>query len=173
MSTPAAVASSQNVTIPAISELYDANFLDHLLPHTKADIVLAGPSSGTSQSTNPLMEALKSTVHRTYTTNDARAYDSTSSATLDAFHMLRPFTPGSDIYECLGKSWEEDPQMTLRIIWNLRSIRDGKGEKEAFYQYVIFSRIVYVKLLTYFYFSEHGDGCTKITLALRWKTCLS
>ncbi|KAK7691516.1 hypothetical protein QCA50_004915 [Cerrena zonata] len=132
MSAPAAIASSQNVTIPAIPELYDANFLDRLVPVSNYEGTEI--SSNTPKPTNPFMEALKSSSHQVYTTNNARAYDTTSSATLDAFHMLRPFTSGSDIYRCLGKAWEEDPEMTLRMIWNLRSIHDGKGEKELFYQ---------------------------------------
>ncbi|EEB97578.1 hypothetical protein MPER_03073, partial [Moniliophthora perniciosa FA553] len=34
----------------------------------------------------------------------------------------------------LPKPWEEDPALTFRLIWQLRSIHDGKSEKEAFYR---------------------------------------
>jgi hypothetical protein len=34
----------------------------------------------------------------------------------------------------LAKAWEEDPSLTLRIIWNTRSIHNGKGDKELFYR---------------------------------------
>ncbi|PPQ86401.1 hypothetical protein CVT25_003581, partial [Psilocybe cyanescens] len=38
-----------------------------------------------------------------------------------------------ELEQTLSNSWNEDPAWILRIIWNLRSIHDGKGEKEAFY----------------------------------------
>ncbi|CAL1711833.1 unnamed protein product [Somion occarium] len=131
MSTPATFATSQNVVFPAIPELYDSNFLDLLVPRREAEVKEAGPAA---QPSNPMMEALKSTTHRVRTTNNAPTFDSTLSATLDAFNMLRPQSLGSHIYRYLGKAWEEDPELTLRIIWNSRSIHDGKGEKEIFYQ---------------------------------------
>ncbi|KAI0262261.1 hypothetical protein BGY98DRAFT_1092197 [Russula aff. rugulosa BPL654] len=34
----------------------------------------------------------------------------------------------------LAKAWAEDPALTLKIIWNTRSIHDGKGDKELFYR---------------------------------------
>jgi len=36
----------------------------------------------------------------------------------------------------LAKLWAEDPALTLRVIWNTRSIHDGKGDKELFYKCV-------------------------------------
>ena len=160
MSAPAAVASSQNVTIPALPELYDANFLDRLVPKIKSTSE-ATESSQDVQTVNPMMEALKGSTHRTHTTNSAQTYDSTSSATLDAFHMLRPFTSGSDIYSCLDKSWKEDPGMTLRVIWNLRSIHDGKGEKELFYQYALSLYVSCGNSLTVIFLQGRGAGFTR------------
>lgn len=49
---------------------------------------------------------------------------------------LRTGIPGKKVDRFLGSAWEEDPNLTLRIIWNTRSIHDGKGEKELFYRYV-------------------------------------
>ena len=160
MSAPAAVASSQNVTIPALPELYDANFLDRLVPKIESTSE-ATESSQDVQTVNPMMEALKGSTHRTHTTNGAQTYDSTSSATLDAFHMLRPFTSGSDIYSCLDKSWKEDPGMTLRVIWNLRSIHDGKGEKELFYQYALSLYVSCGNSLTVIFLQGRGAGFTR------------
>ncbi|KDN48133.1 hypothetical protein RSAG8_03149, partial [Rhizoctonia solani AG-8 WAC10335] len=34
----------------------------------------------------------------------------------------------------LAKSWEESPEITLRIIWNMRSIHEGHNNKIGFYQ---------------------------------------
>ncbi|KAG2062726.1 hypothetical protein BDR04DRAFT_1235663, partial [Suillus decipiens] len=61
------------------------------------------------------------------------AFSSTLSATLDAFNGIRPGVSGSSVDNYLFKAWAEDPALTLRIIWSLRSIHDGKGEKELFY----------------------------------------
>jgi hypothetical protein len=133
---PPALSSSQNVTLPVIPELYDPNFLDILIPasldkrapdHVKAPI-----------SSNPMVDALKSTAHRVFTENNAPAYDSSLSATLDAFDHINNHTFGQEVNQYLAKAWEEDPELTLRIIWNLRSIPDGKAAKEAFYRSVFF-----------------------------------
>ncbi|KAJ7787721.1 hypothetical protein B0H14DRAFT_3095332 [Mycena olivaceomarginata] len=80
------------------------------------------------------MDALKQFSHRTLTENYAPAYDSTRSATLDAFHKLTHFSWSPGVGPLLEKAWAEDPDMTLKIIWNLRSIHDGKAEKEGFYR---------------------------------------
>ncbi|KZT74086.1 hypothetical protein DAEQUDRAFT_761537 [Daedalea quercina L-15889] len=135
MSTPPAAASSQNVTLPVIPELYSPDFLDILLP-VKQDAVSRAESDGVTapEVRNPMIDALKATVHRTFTDNGAPAYSSTLSPTLDAFQVLRPRAQGKDIPRYLEAAWKEDPQLTLRIIWNLRSIHDGKGEKDVFYQ---------------------------------------
>lgn len=140
ISIPAAAASSQNVTLPVIPELYSPNFLDALLP-IKDDAAspaepqpLVESDDGTVELGNTLMDALTRTVHRTFTENGAPAYASTTSPTLDAFQALCPRAHGANISRYLGKAWEEDPELTLRIIWNSRSIHDGKGEREVFYQ---------------------------------------
>ncbi|KAJ6512554.1 hypothetical protein C8R45DRAFT_1059263 [Mycena sanguinolenta] len=81
-----------------------------------------------------MMDALQQFSHRTQTQNSAPAYDSTSSPTLDAFNQLTRFSWGERVGDILDKAWAEDPHVTLKIIWNLRSIHDGKSEKEAFYR---------------------------------------
>ncbi|KAJ7738156.1 hypothetical protein B0H16DRAFT_1664680 [Mycena metata] len=80
------------------------------------------------------MDALRLSNHRTRTENGAPAYDSTLSATLDAFSQLTRYSWSPEVETLLGKAWAEDPDLTLRIIWNLRSIHDGKAEKEVFYR---------------------------------------
>lgn len=63
----------------------------------------------------------------------AEAYSSTGSATLDAFNGLNWWS-FQQINKALERAWAEDPALTLRIIWNMRSIHDGKGENELFYR---------------------------------------
>ncbi|KAG7088503.1 hypothetical protein E1B28_012490 [Marasmius oreades] len=124
---------NQKFTLPHIPELYDPNYLDLLLP----------PASESSTKDvqdvpvvpiNQMIDALESTAHHTRTENSAMAYDSTLSATLDAFNGLNSYTSGDDLGNLLKNSWKEDASLTLRLIWQQRSIHEGKSEKEGFYR---------------------------------------
>ena len=126
-------ATSQNVTLPFISELQNPDFLDVLLPLKEA-ATSDSPSRDVVIPHNPMIDALKETSNRTLTANGSPAFDSTGNSALDAFNVLRPFCDASDMTDHLARSWQDDPAFTLRIIWNLRSIHDGKGEKELFYK---------------------------------------
>ncbi|KAI0040289.1 hypothetical protein FA95DRAFT_1566528 [Auriscalpium vulgare] len=139
ISTPPAASTSQIVTIPHLPELYDPNFLDALLPPTPREVaaaddweVLADDAQAAAK--NELIEALKATQRHTFTENASPAYSSTESSTLNAFYAIKPYAGHSDIHETLSMAWAEDPTLTLKIIWNVRSIHDGKGDKEAFYR---------------------------------------
>jgi Domain of unknown function (DUF2828) len=136
MSTPAAAATSQIVTLPHIPELFDPNFLDALLPPASTPLADAAVHVDAPVPTNAFMDALKSVAHRKYTQNEAPAFSSTLSSTLDAFQSLSARTTIPRIHSLLTKAWQEDPALTLKIIWNTRSIHDGKGDKELFYKYV-------------------------------------
>jgi len=125
-------ATTQKISLPHICELYDPNFLDVLLPH-KEDIGMKVDD----HPRNPMMEALQANTSRTRTWNGAPAFNSTDSATLDAFNGLNSWALYPDLVSLLSASWNEDPSLTLRLIWQLRSIHDGKGETEAFYRYVL------------------------------------
>jgi hypothetical protein len=125
------VDSSQNVILPDIPELYNPDFLDVLLPPSTEPAPIIVDS--TPVPANPMIDALDSTLHQTLTHNNAAAYSSTLSATLDAF-LAAVNQTGDSLASHLANSWAEDAPLTLRLIWNLRSIHDGKGEKEAFYR---------------------------------------
>lgn len=127
---PAATSTCQDVTIPVIPELYDPNFLDVLLPKDDAPPVPAK----VQEPSHPMIDALKASVNRTRTTNNDPAYASTLSATLDAFQALKPHYFDTKLHHILADAWAEDPALTLRIIWNSRSIHDGKGDRNIFYQ---------------------------------------
>ena len=118
-STPPASAF-HIVTLPFIAELYNPNFLDILLPVAHLSLAVDGTKK------NPMIEALRSTTNQSFTTNDAPAYSSTGSATLDAIQVLN-ITFGSEVNRYLEDSWNEDAGLTLRIIRNLRSIHAGKS----------------------------------------------
>ncbi|KAG6844940.1 hypothetical protein H0H87_002273 [Tephrocybe sp. NHM501043] len=119
-------ASRQNFTLPNIPELYDPDFLDVLLkvePQTLIETVKEAPK-------NSMMEALKATSHHALTQNLAPTYKSTLDPVLDAFQLLSSAITLEQFDKYLADSWSKDAEMTLRIIWNIRSIHDGKGDKE-------------------------------------------
>ncbi|KAK7044163.1 hypothetical protein VNI00_007883 [Paramarasmius palmivorus] len=127
------MATSQVFTLPHIPELFDAQFLDVLLP-AQPKVEKVEKANTEEAPKNAMMSALEATAHQTRTQNNAPAYSSTLSPTLDAFNALNTWVDSSKLDEVLPKAWEEDPQLTLRLIWQLRSIHDGKAEKEAFYR---------------------------------------
>ncbi|KAF8341290.1 uncharacterized protein EI90DRAFT_3011918 [Cantharellus anzutake] len=124
---PSISDSSQIVVLPLIPELLNPNFFDSLLPPQPPKAKDPPPL------TNAFMTALREDVgNRMLTENESPAYRSTLSATLDLFSS-GGYLQGSVLHPLLKKSWEEDPAITLRIIYHLRSIHDGKSEKKGFY----------------------------------------
>jgi hypothetical protein len=137
MSTPGSTSTSQIVTLPHIPELFDPDFLNVLLPPRSTPDAGIDMPLDVPQPENAMINALKSVAHRKYTQNASPAFSSTLSSTLDAFHSLSSYMPQEKINIVLSKAWEEDPVIALRIIWNTRSIHDGKSDKELFYKYVL------------------------------------
>ncbi|KAF7297135.1 hypothetical protein MIND_00946400 [Mycena indigotica] len=123
--------SAQRPQLPRIPELFNPNFLDELLPPTKPATIAV--NHGPTPHNNSMISALSLSSHRTWTDNGAMAYDSTLSPTLDAFNKLTRNSTAQEIRELLDNAWAENPDTTLKVIWNLRSIHEGKSEKEAFY----------------------------------------
>ena len=148
MTTP----STQIIVLPDIPELYDNNFLDILIPVKDGSSTVGQRTTTSPAPVNPVIEALRDNSRRTFTKNAAPSYNSTNSAILDAFNNLTSDTPSSDFTGYLSKSWIEDPDLTLRLIWNLRSIPDGKGLKDTFYRfvYIVFGPFCVQNLLFYF-----------------------
>jgi len=133
MSTPAAAASSQNVVLPILPELTNSNFLDILVPAPEAGSLKIDSTPVSTEATNPLMDALKSTANRNLTEKFANAYESTGDPLLDAFFGLRPWYDTEGLDAMMKKAWAADPLNTVKVVWNVRSIHDGKSEKEVFY----------------------------------------
>ncbi|KZV96386.1 hypothetical protein EXIGLDRAFT_747644 [Exidia glandulosa HHB12029] len=127
-------ASKRPVSLPALPELHDAAFLDKLLPAESAAPKLSTSAESSDVPSNPFMDALKDAANIVTTANGAVAFGSSGSACLDVFSGLNAQTEHSQYEALLGKSWAEDPLATLRLIWHLRSIHDGHGEREPFYR---------------------------------------
>ena len=128
--------SKRDVTVPFLPELQDPNFLDHLLPPPAVV-----PSVKPKVDAQPLqgaefMAALTKVSNRKRTTNHAPGFTSTLDPTLDAFDGLSQQTNWNDIkpLTTLRRSYERDPVTTVKIIFNLRSIHEGKSEREGFYR---------------------------------------
>lgn len=126
--------SKRDVTIPYLPELYDPLFLDKLLPAKPISDPASGEPEKPPKQGDEFMAALKTVTNRKFTQNEAHAYASTLSATVDAFNGLSQATSPKDFDPLLHKSWKEDPLLTLKIIFNLRSIHEGKSEREGFYR---------------------------------------
>lgn len=82
------------------------------------------------------MAAMTKVSNRKRTTNHASGFASTLDPTLDAFDGLSQQTNWNDIkpLTTLRRSYEHDPITTVKLIFNLRSIHEGKSEREGFYR---------------------------------------
>lgn len=68
------------------------------------------------------------------TENGDLAFRSSGNALVDLFFELEDVVSGARLKEVLANSWAENPDATLRIIWNARSIHLGKGSRNTFYR---------------------------------------
>lgn len=127
--------STKDVTVPSLPDLHNPSFLDVLLPE-KQSAPKSAPSAASSGAEQgaAFMAAMKEVANRQYTENSAHGFASTGSPTVDAFNGLSQATEPQDIEPLLRSSWKEDPLLTLKIIFNLRSIHEGKSEREGFYR---------------------------------------
>ncbi|KAJ1308717.1 hypothetical protein OPQ81_004408 [Rhizoctonia solani] len=123
---------ARDVTVPESAQIVTpiSQLLERLLPVP----VKPTPAPHGASFDSPFVAAMKEVQNRARTENNAEAYESTTSATLDAFSGLNANSTGKEIHEQLAKSWEESPEITLRIIWNMRSIHEGHSNKIGFYR---------------------------------------
>ncbi|KAK3938193.1 hypothetical protein QBC46DRAFT_390815 [Diplogelasinospora grovesii] len=68
------------------------------------------------------------------TENADVAFRSTKSALVDLFYELEDVLSGPRTRELLDAAWKEDPLVTLKIIFNARSIHLGKSSRPCFYR---------------------------------------
>ncbi|QSS56432.1 DUF2828 domain-containing protein [Histoplasma capsulatum var. duboisii H88] len=78
--------------------------------------------------------------NRMLTTNGGMAYASTQSPLLELFNHVgggeNDCTGKGSLGETLKKAWQIDALMTLKVIWAVRSIHLGKGERKMFYTHL-------------------------------------
>lgn len=68
------------------------------------------------------------------TENGDLAFRSSGNGLVDLFFELEDVVSGARLKEVLANAWAENPDATLRIIWNARSIHLGKGSRNTFYR---------------------------------------
>ncbi|KAF2658561.1 hypothetical protein K491DRAFT_690078 [Lophiostoma macrostomum CBS 122681] len=94
----------------------------------------------------PFMDALRKHQAHVRTTEDLAAENksltdnadltniSSKNPLVDLFYDLSESTDGSKLQPLLEQAWNEDPLMTLKIMFNARSIHLGKSNKVAAYK---------------------------------------
>jgi hypothetical protein len=72
--------------------------------------------------------------NQTLTENDDVTHISAKNALVDLFYDLGENTKGETLKTLLENAWDEDPLLTLKIIFNARSIHLGKSSRVAMYK---------------------------------------
>lgn len=71
--------------------------------------------------------------NRMLTDNGDLAYQSTTDALVDLMAELEDVVTGPRLKDLLDSAWAADPLMTLKLIFNARSIHLGKSSRKTFY----------------------------------------
>ncbi|KAF9198269.1 hypothetical protein BGZ49_000944 [Haplosporangium sp. Z 27] len=97
-------------------------------------------------------------LEMTLTENGAPTYATTGDARLDFFFEVLHGTEAETVQKLVRKSWATHPLDTLRLIFQLRSILHGKGERKEFYICLDFLRKEHPKTLLYNlrFIPDHG-----------------
>ncbi|KAF9933333.1 hypothetical protein FBU30_005735 [Linnemannia zychae] len=97
-------------------------------------------------------------LNMTTTENGASTYASTGNACLDFFFEVIKGLNAVAVQRLARASWEQSPIDTLRLIFQLRSIIHGKGDRKEFYYCLDFLRYEHPKTLLFNlrYIPDHG-----------------
>jgi hypothetical protein len=66
--------------------------------------------------------------------NSRLAFRTTDSACLDLFSQVVPGTSVEDLRSMLQAAWNQNPEVALRIIFNIGNVRGGKQDRVNFYR---------------------------------------
>ncbi|OAL52769.1 hypothetical protein IQ07DRAFT_585879 [Pyrenochaeta sp. DS3sAY3a] len=129
-----AIARSRN---PSLKELEDAiTTLDTsdantiAAPEPKAPFIQGLEKHAAHHQTQHDLAA----KNQTLTQNADVTNISSLSAVVDLFYDLDEHISGDELKKLLDNAWEEDPLLTLKLIYNARSIHLGKSNKVAYYK---------------------------------------
>lgn len=87
-----------------------------------------------SQHNAPTIEQTRDMQNKMLTENSDLAHRSTGEALVDLFTELEDVVSGPRLLELLDRAWHEDPVLTLKLIFNARSIHLGKSSRQTFYR---------------------------------------
>jgi hypothetical protein len=107
-----------------------------------------------------------------YTENGALGYAHTGSANLNMFANLVRNATKQKIEACIAEAWNEDPELCLKVLFNLRDPRKGKGEKEIFVKAMEFLRSAVPNTFELNMNAIYEYGCCKDYLKLGDEVCL-
>jgi len=82
--------------------------------------------------------------NKSLTENGAISYKTTCSNLLDLFIMSVRNTSKEYIFEKLKKCWNENSELTVKLIYLTRDIRKGKGEKQISFYMLDFLRYYFI-----------------------------
>lgn len=112
------------------------------------------------------------------TENASFTHSSTTSACLDFYFEVMQNTGQDQIVNQLEKSWAEDALLTLKLIFQLRDVRSGKGAVVEFHYCLIWLFRYHPETLLYNleFVAKHGywkDLCWLIKLLMKDEVCMS
>ena len=130
----AAVADRPNWSLPAALAERLAQPVEQALDALLGPAVpVSTPSPAPAAPTAPFLSALDA-IPDARTANNAPAYSSTGEALVDLFHELSPGVEADKAFSLLEDAWKVDPMATLKIVFQARSIHEGKGFKAGFFR---------------------------------------
>lgn len=114
---------------------------DYSLPETNLSFILQEiaskrqPAAPSKISDEALQKesAVQRLENLALTDNCGLTMKSSLSACLDFFFHIQTSSNCKTTLSFLEKAWTEDPNITLRLIFQLRDIRNGKGARDPFY----------------------------------------
>jgi hypothetical protein len=83
-------------------------------------------------SKNSINEKSIKSIKLTQTENGALSYDSTGSACVNFFFKVVRDTSETELIKLLEQSHNENPHDTIKLVFQLRDARGGKGERQQF-----------------------------------------
>ena len=90
------------------------------------------------------LEAIKTQLNTAHTENGDLAYKSTGSACLDFFSLCGGMRKNlSDLDKLFAKAYAENPVVAIKILFYMRNIRGGLGERNSF-------RVLFKELAQYY-----------------------
>ncbi|KAI3979555.1 hypothetical protein MKX01_001747 [Papaver californicum] len=143
-------------------EIYQTPFIPTPPPPTT-------PSKNPTTASNPFIDLMEKNFNKPlkppssiysfhgYTENGSPTYSSSGNPLLDFFFHVVPDTPTDSVIRRLELAWEYDPLKALKLICNLRGVREtGKADKEGFYATAVWLFKHHPKTLAANSFAEFG-----------------